>query len=148
MNREPNKHGIPRAHFFLLARLKHIPRSLNTPTFRIQVHQPGCQIRINPYPIPFNVIMDDATLFQLPQLSTSGENRHQRAIIRLNLQSHHLTKEFNALVTQFQVTVPRHHGPPGYFISHRHFVEQFVGIVDSMEETVYAYEGVEGVQMG
>jgi len=123
--------------------------------------------------------MNDATLFQLPQPSTCGENRHQRYIIRLNLQSHHLTEEFNGLVTKFQVTIPCDHGPPGYFISDGHFVEQLaragdlagfdqpinqgvvgddvsvgtfaeqlVGIVDSIEDGVNAYEGVEGVQMG
>lgn len=77
------------------------------------------------------------------------------------------------------MTIPRDHGPPGYFISHGHFVEQlaragnlagfdepinqgvvgdnvsvgtfveeFVGIVESIEDGVYTYEGVEGVQMG
>lgn len=77
------------------------------------------------------------------------------------------------------MTIPRDHGPPGYFISDGHFVEQLprsgnlagfhepinqgvvgdnvsvgtfveelVGIVDSIEDGVNTYERVEGVQMG
>ncbi|KAL2342838.1 hypothetical protein Fmac_004123 [Flemingia macrophylla] len=55
-----------RRRAFIRARLKHVARSLDTPTFGVQVNQPGRQKRIDFYPVSCNVIMNDATLSQLP----------------------------------------------------------------------------------
>jgi len=43
---------------------------------------------------------------------------------------------------------PINQGVVGDNVSVGTFVEEFVGIVESIEDGVYTYEGVEGVQMG